>query len=102
MRELLHLLIEKNRLEDAILEKLDRIERKVEHMSAEMDRLTASVEKQKTVDASIIALLNGIAKQLRDLIAAGSDPAALTALADSIDQNNQAVADAVTANTPAA
>lgn len=80
--------------------KLNYIKRKVHNMSVEMDRLTASVAAQKTVDDSVVALLNGVGKQLRDLIAAGSNPAALTALADSIDKNNQTVVDAVTLNTP--
>jgi uncharacterized coiled-coil protein SlyX len=70
--------------------------RKVEYMSAELDRLTASVAKIKTQDDSIIALVNGLAQQIRDN---AGNPAALNALADSLDAEAQKVADSVTANT---
>ena len=82
---------------------LTRIERmlhilieKVDHMSAELDRLTASVTKIKDQDDSIIALVNGLAQQIRDN---AGNPAALNALADSLDAEATKVADAVTANT---
>lgn len=66
------------------------------HMSAELDRLTASVTKIKDQDDSIIALVNGLAQQIRDN---ANNPAALNALADSLDAEAQKVADAVSANT---
>jgi uncharacterized coiled-coil protein SlyX len=65
-------------------------------MSAELDRLTASVTKIKDQDDSIIALVQGLAQQIRDNI---GNAAALTALADSLDSESQKVADAVSANT---
>lgn len=68
-------------------------------MSAQLDRLTASVAGLKTVDESAAALLSNIAQQLRD---AATDPAAINKLADDIDADNAALAAAITANTPAA
>ncbi len=68
-------------------------------MSAILDRLTADVANLTSVDESAIALLNGLAQQIRDL---AGDPAALAALADSIEAQNTSLASAVTANTPAA
>jgi soluble lytic murein transglycosylase-like protein len=58
--------------------------------------LTTEVQENSDLSASIIALLNGIAQQLRD---AAADPAAIAALADQLDSTNQAIADAITANT---
>jgi len=64
----------------------------------DLTRLTASVARDKTVNESAATLLG----QLSDLIrATAGDPAAVTALADQLDANQQALADAVVANTPA-
>ena len=68
-------------------------------MSAELDRLTASVAAEDTVIDSAVALINGLAQQIRDH---ANDPAALNALADDIDAKSAALSEAVTANTPAA
>lgn len=70
-------------------------------MSAEMDRLTASVQRNTSVTDSALALISGLADQVRNAASSG-DPAALNALADQIDAESQKLADAVTANTPAA
>lgn len=78
---------------------LASIERILIHMSAQLERLTASVAQLKTVDESAAALLSNIAQQLRD---AATDPAAINKLADDIDANNAALSAAVAANTPAA
>ncbi len=68
-------------------------------MSAELDNLTAQVEKLKDASKSIIALLNGLSA----LIAANKDdPAKLQALANEIKQDAQDLTDATLANTPAA
>jgi uncharacterized protein (UPF0264 family) len=69
---------------------------KLHNMSAELDRLTASVAAVQTQDDSIIALVQGLAQQIRDN---ATDPAALTALADSLDAESAKVAQAVTDNT---
>lgn len=66
-------------------------------MSAELDRLTTEVAETRAAAASIIALVSGLAEQIRDL---KDDPAALAALADDLDAQQAAIAEAVTANTP--
>lgn len=66
-------------------------------MSAEIDRLTASVTSLTTVDDSLVALVGNLAQAIRDN---ASDPAALNALADKLDAESTKVSDAVTANTP--
>jgi len=68
-------------------------------MSIELDRLTAEVADTATVIDSAITLIQG----LRDaLVAAGTDPVALNALADSLDSQQAALAAAIVAGTPAA
>jgi hypothetical protein len=68
-------------------------------MSAALDRLTASVQAEDTVIDSVLVLLAQLADEVRNLPADDSD--ALNALADDIDAKAQAIASAVTANTPA-
>jgi len=64
-------------------------------MSKELDRLTASVAKEEGQTASLIKLVGDLADLLR---AKANDPAAINALADSLDADAQKVADAVAAN----
>lgn len=66
-------------------------------MSAELDRLTTEVAETKTAAQSAITLIAGLAQQIRDL---KTDPAALAALADSLDADQAEIAAAITANTP--
>lgn len=80
-------------------ELLQLILRKVNHMSAQLDILTAEVAATKTVAQSAIVLIQGLKAQLD---AAGTDPVALKALSDSLADTDKQLADAVTANTPAA
>lgn len=68
-------------------------------MSAEMDALTAQVTANTAVLQSAVTLINGIADRIA---AAGVDPAKLTALTDELRQQDDALAAAVAANTPAA
>lgn len=70
-------------------------------MANELDNLKAAVAKDTEVDSSAITLLNGLKAQL-DAAIASNDPAQLQALSDQLGTNAQALADAVTANTPAA
>lgn len=67
-------------------------------MSAELDALTQRVHQNTTVIQGAIELINGIADRIR---AAGTDPAALQALTDELEQQDNALASAVAANTPA-
>lgn len=70
---------------------------------ATLDAITTAVTNEETVEASIIALVQGIAQQLKDLIAAGNvTPAQVQAVADQIDADTAALSAAVVANTPAA
>lgn len=70
-----------------------------ENNMAVLDAITAAVTQAETVQASVIALLEGLSKQLTDAIASG-DPAAVQALADQITADTAALSAAVTANTP--
>jgi len=66
-------------------------------MSALSD-LQAAVARNGDVEASAVALIQGIAQQLKD---AQGDPAALSALQAQLTSQADALAAAVTANTPA-
>jgi hypothetical protein len=66
-------------------------------MSAELDRLTASVAALKTKEQSLIALVKGLAQLIRDNVNNGP---ALTALADEIDADAGEMQAAVDENTP--
>lgn len=68
-------------------------------MSAELDALKTKVENNGGVIGSAIALLNGLAQQIRDN---AQDPTALHALADSLDAQDASLANAIQANTPGA
>lgn len=68
-------------------------------MSSQLDTLTAQVTENTSTEASAIALLNN----LHDLlVAAGTDPVKLTALAGTLKGSGDALAAAIVANTPAA
>lgn len=82
-----------------VLLRIEDLERKVDKMSQQIDNLTAQVEATKTVEQSAITLLNGLSAQIAAL---KEDPAALQKLADDLKAKGQELADAVTANTPAA
>jgi len=74
-------------------------------MALDLTALTQAVNDEKTVEQSAITLLNGLTKQIADLVAASGntvDPAALQAIVDQVNADKQALADAVAANTPAA
>ncbi len=60
--------------------------------------LIDEVTRNDAVDASAIALLNGLSAKIVEL---KNDPVALQALADELKASSDALAGAVTANTPA-
>ena len=68
---------------------------------AALDDLKTAVARETEVDESAIVLLNGLKAKLDAAIASGN-PADLKALSDSLGTESQKLADAVTANTPAA
>ncbi len=87
-------------------EQLDRIEYQLarlqateNHEMAALDQITADVAANTDATNSAIALLTALHDEL---VAAGTDPAALAALATNLEANTTALAAAVTANTPAA
>lgn len=67
-------------------------------MSKELDALTAEVEETKTIEQSAITLIQGLAEQIA---AAKDDPAAILALSESLKAQSDALAAAISANTPA-
>lgn len=82
-----------------------RLSKTLENMAATLDSILTQVTDESTVDDSIITLLTGIKAQL-DAVLAGALTPAQQAKADAIfaqvEANIKKVADAVTANTPAA
>lgn len=79
--------------------KLDLIIDQENEVMADLSDLTTAVADATTVEESAITLLESLAAQLE---AAATDPAAVQALADSIRAESTKLADAVSANTPAA
>lgn len=77
-----------------------RVELVLEVVMASMDEVRARVEAQRTVTTSVVTLLGDLRRQM-EVAMASADPNALQALADQIDANTKALADAVVAHTPA-
>lgn len=75
------------------------LERNQEAVMAELDQITAAVEANGQVEASAIALIQGLADRLDNIDT--TDPAAITALAEELRSQSDALAAAVVANTPA-
>jgi hypothetical protein len=67
-------------------------------MSQATDNLAAAVQRETSVVSSVTTLISGLAAQIKQ---ASSDPQ-VQALADQINANSDTLANAVTANTPAA
>lgn len=65
----------------------------------DLKALQDEVTRDRDVNQSAVTLITGLAAQLE---AAKNDPAAIQALADELRSNSDALAGAVTANTPAA
>jgi hypothetical protein len=72
-----------------------------EHFMADtsaLDALTAQVTENTDLEQSAILLIQGLADQIAN---AGTDPAALAALSAKLKSSADALAAAITANTPA-
>ncbi len=71
-------------------------------MAADFAALEAAVAQEKTVSDSAIALLNGIAQRVADAVAADNlaDNTETAKLSADLTAQTQALADAVSANTP--
>jgi hypothetical protein len=68
-------------------------------MSQQLDELKAVVQANNDLAESAITLIGGLATQIEAL---KTDPAALQELADSLRAEDQKLAAAISANTPAA
>jgi hypothetical protein len=80
-------------------EMVSRVLANQETIMATMADLEAAVTRNTDVDESVVTLLAGISQQLKD---AQADPAKIAEVIAKLDANTQKMAEAVTANTPAA
>ncbi len=85
--------------ESEILKQFTIIQQKLDKMATDLTALQAAVARDTTVDESAITLLKGLKAALD---AAGTDPVALKALSDQLGSNSDALAAAVSENTPTA
>src|SRR6266850_1099515 len=83
---------------DQVLALSQRMYRQEVVVTQELVDLTAQVESNRSLTGSAITLLNGLSAKLT---AIADDPAAIRALAADLKTQDQALADALAANTPA-
>ena len=84
---------------DRIEQKLQQILSKENIMSQELDALISEVARNTTVEKSALAAIQGLSAKLAD---AGNDPVKLAKLRADLAANDDELAAAVIANTPAA
>ena len=84
---------------DILDAKLDQLLEKENQELMTLDELQAQVTETNTVAASAVTLIQGIAAQLLEC---KNDPAKIAELAASLKGSSDALAAAVTANTPSA
>lgn len=82
---------------DAMETKIDRILANQKEELMNLDALTTQVAQTTTVEQSAITLITGLAAQLS---AIADNPAAINALAAQLNASANALAAAVTTNTP--
>ena len=90
---------------DQILSQLAALTAEEAQVAVDLSDLQAKVARNTDVDSSAVTLLQGLKAKIDELIANSGntvDPAQLQALSDAIGTSSQSLADAVTANTPAA
>ena len=88
--------------ESAGADDFENLMQEIRKMSAQLDALAAAVAANSTVTGSAIALLVGLHAKILDLLSQETiDPAAIQSLADDLSEQTQALAEAVSANTPA-
>ncbi len=85
----------------AVTGRLESIITFMEAIMSALDDLRTEVARNTSLEQSAVTLIQGIAQQLKDALAA-NDPAALTDLTNQLSASADALAAAVTANTPAA
>jgi hypothetical protein len=83
---------------DKILAMLNIIQRKEDVMSVELDALTVQVQANTDLEGSAIQLIQGLANQI---LALKDDPVKIAALSVQLKSSADALASAITANTPA-
>lgn len=97
-----------------ILGEVERVHRALRVLSSQIDRqsqenqiimsalsnLTNAVRKEKEEGAALLKLVQGLAKRLQDIVAAGNNDPALQALADELTNDDETIASAVLENTP--
>lgn len=96
-----------------ILPKLDLLMKRIKDMSLDFSKLVAAVERQRTIDDGVIAMMNQLSIQMQDLSkqlkekqdSGDADTAAIQAqidrLANDADGEASRLAEALKANTPA-
>ena len=77
---------------------LAELRTEVRNMSQATDNLAAAVQRETSVVSSVTTLISGLASQIKQT---STDPQ-VQQLADQINANSDSLANAVTANTPAA
>jgi hypothetical protein len=82
---------------EEVMELLIDNNKKLVKMANELETLQAEVSETKTVMGSAVTLLQGLKAKLDEAI---GNPAALAALSAELDTNTNALAAAITANTP--
>lgn len=86
---------------DAMLVLLTDITAEGRRIMATLSDISLAIQRQTTVEQSVVALLRQLSAQLHDAVEA-EDPAAVQAVVDLIDHNTKVLSDAVFANTPLA
>jgi hypothetical protein len=83
-----------------VLDKLGLLLDRQEMIMATIEELNAAVERNTSVDDSVLTMLQGVVQQLKEA-QAQNNPQAIDAIIAKLDANTQKMTDAVTANTPA-
>lgn len=91
--------LEMTRRLDRIEQALNLFNERMCKMALDFNRLETEVAQNNDAVQSVITLLTSIAQEIRD---SAANQAKITALADRLDAQTQALADAVVANTPTA
>jgi chromosome segregation ATPase len=88
-------------LDPAYVERLDSltqlVQERTDAMSQQLDDLKREVQESRAVTEGAVTLIGGLSDQIREL---KDDPQALEDLAAELDSQQQALAAAITANTP--
>jgi hypothetical protein len=82
-------------------QELKIINRKLDHIMANIQDIQNAVAQQSSVEDSVITMLQNITQQLKDA-QASNDPAAMDKVVSDLQANTKRLSDAVAANTPVA